>query len=454
MNKQIYIKKGLDIPLSGMPDQSISAGPVVSHVALFGLDYPGLKPRLLVNPGDAVGLGQPLFVDKRDPAVKYTAPGQGTVIAINRGVRRVLESIVIRLEDTGSEEVSFKSLTDDEIHALEGNYVASRLQQSGLWTALRTRPYSRVPASDSFPRSIFVTAIDTQPLAADPQVVTARHAGAFGTGLLALSQLTDGAIHLCTAADWAIPLPDLPRLQQVEFLGPHPAGLPGTHIHHLDPVGAGRTVWHIAYQDVIAIGQLFGRGTIDNNRVISLAGDGVTHPRLIETRLGASCDEIVANELTHSDASRVISGSVLNGRTASGTLSYLGRYHQQLCVIPEGGAKRLFDWLGIPLSNYSASSIFLRKTGQTRKVSFTTSQHGPFSGMIPLRVFETVMPLDILPSPLFRALMVRDTDQAQALGCLELDEEDLALSTFVCPAKYDYGAVLRINLEQIERETR
>ncbi len=452
MSLQIRIKYGLDIPISGTPEQSIHMGPPIQHVALCGLDYPGLKPKLLVAQGDTVGLGQALFIDKRDPAVQYSSPGQGTIVAVNRGARRILETIVIRLEESGVPDLSFDALTDNEIRQLDRNSVALRLHESGFWTAFRTRPYSRVPLAHSTPRSIFVTAIDTQPLAADPRVVVQSETSAFTSGLTVVSRLTPGAVRLCTGPGGDISIPEMANLQQVEFTGPHPAGLPGTHIHHLDPAGPERTVWHIGYQDVIAIGKLFTTGKIHTERVIALGGDRISKPRLISTRLGASTNELVKDEIRDPDSSRVISGSVLTGRWATGKLAYLGRYQNQLSVIGEHSQKNLFGWLGVLPRLYTASSILLKKTGHRRKLAFTTAQHGRFTGMLPLGLFDKVMPFDILASPLLRALMVKDTDQAQALGCLELDEEDLALCSFVCPAKYDYGAVLRTNLEQIEKE--
>jgi Na+-transporting NADH:ubiquinone oxidoreductase subunit A len=402
--------------------------------------------------GDRVGLGQPLFIDKRDPQVQYCSPGQGTVTAINRGARRVLESVVVRLEDAGVDDVCFEPVSDQHIDALDRDLVAGRLQQSGLWTAFRTRPFSRVPPADSSPCSIFVTAIDTRPFSTDPPLVVRDDSAAFVSGLWVLSLLTTGTVYLCTGPGWDIETPEIERLQTVEFSGPHPAGLPGTHIHLLDPVGADRVVWHIAYQDVIAIGKLFTSGVIHTTRVIALGGDCLIKPRLVKTRLGASTDELLDGEIHCPDAGRVISGSVLGGRSAFGGLAYLGRYHNQVSVIREGGDRHLFGWVGLFPRRYSAAPARLSGFGQNRKQSFSTAQNGRFTGMIPIRVFEKVMPLDILPSPLFRALMVKDTDQAQALGCLELDEEDLALSSFICPAKIDYGTALRINLEQIERE--
>ena len=447
-----HLKDGLNIPIQGRPEQSVHPGPSVRQVALSGRDYHGLKPKVLVSEGQQVKLGQPLFTDKQDPALLFTSPGTGTVIAVNRGARRALETIVIRLADNESEECSFESFTDDDIRSMENNRVANQLLASGSWPALRTRPFSRVPASGTTPRSIFVTAIDTQPLAADPRVVIRENRQAFNTGLLVLSRLTEGRVFLCTGTGWDIEQPGVERLQTVEFKGPHPAGLPGTHIHFLDPVGADSTVWHINYQDVIAFGNLFANGRIDTRRVVALGGESLRHPRLIRIRQGASIDELVAGEYENPKSCRVISGSVLTGRTATGNNAYLGRYHCQVSVIPERRDSRFLGWLGGVSGQYTASATFLRKMGHKQRYGFTTAQNGRFSGMLPVRVFDKVVPLDILPSSLFRAMMVRDTDNAQALGCLELDEEDLALCSFVCPAKYDYGTILRLNLAQIEKD--
>ena len=446
-----HLKDGLNIPIKGRPEQTVHPGHPVRQVALSGRDYHGLKPKVLVSEGQQVKLGQALFTDKQDPTVLFTSPGTGTVIAVNRGARRVLETIIIHLDDDESEECSFDSFSDDDIRSMDQSRVANQLQVSGSWPSLRTRPFSRVPASGTRPRSIFVTATDTQPLAADPRVVIRENRETFNTGLLVLSRLTEGSVFLCTGTEWDIKQPAIERLKTVEFKGPHPSGLPGTHIHFLDPVGADCTVWHINYQDVIAFGKLFASGRIDTRRVVAIGGESLRHPRLIRTRLGASIDDLIAGEVENPESCRVISGSVLTGRTANGNNAYLGRYHCQVSVIREQRKRRLLGWLGIVSGQYSASATFLRKMGHKQRFGFTTAQNGRFSGMLPVRVFDKVVPLDILPSSLFRAMMVRDTDHAQALGCLELDEEDLALCSFVCPAKYDYGAILRQNLEQIER---
>ena len=452
MQRSIRIKEGLNIPVAGKPAQEIHEAPQVSHVALCGPDYIGLKPRMLVAEGDSVDLAQPLFVNKHHPEVPFCSPGKGTVTAINRGPRRVLLSVVIRLDDNTTGEQRYEPMGPRRLTRLQHEETTERLRETGLWTAFRTRPFSRIPEADEVPRSIFVTAIDTRPLAADPMVVARGDSERLADGLHVMSVLTSGPVFLCSAPGWDIPVPASGQIRHVTFAGPHPAGLPGTHIHHLDPVGANRHVWQIGYQDVIAIGKLFSEGQLDTARIIALGGSCVQQPRLVKTRIGASIDELTGGCTDDCQGYRVLSGSVLGGRTAADGLSYLGRYHEQVSVIPEGGDRHLFGWTGVFPWRYSAARTFLRKAGHKRRHNITTAQNGRFSGMIPTRAFEKVLPMDILPSPLFRALLVRDTDQAQALGCLELDEEDLALCSFVCPAKADYGAALRINLEQIEKE--
>jgi len=452
MTHHIRIRKGLDVPVAGKPEQLVHTGNAIRHVALCGVDFVGLRPRLKVAVGDAVGLGQPLWKDKRDPAVCYPSPGRGVVTAINRGPQRALESVVVSLQDAGAGDVQFDALTTAQIDRLDRGQVAERMLCAGLWTAFRTRPFSRVPLSDSAPHAIFVTAIDTRPLAPDPAVVVARDVEHFALGLGILTRLTSGRVWLCTAADWHVDMPAIDRVSRAGFSGPHPAGLAGTHMHFLEPAGAERTNWHINYQDVTALGRLFHMGTIDTGRVVALCGAGVREPRLVTTRQGAALNELLRGCLNDPEDSRIVSGSVLDGRTTTGPLAYLGRYHDQVTVLREGGRSLVFGWAGILQRRYTSAPLFARRSGHRKQYAFDTAQIGRFSGMLPMHLFDRVMPLDILPSPLLRALLVKDTDGAQALGCLELDEEDLALCAFVCPAKNDYGAALRINLDQIEKE--
>lgn len=441
------IKNGLNIPVSGVPEQKIHDGPKVSSVAILGRDFNGLKPSMMVTEGDHVKVGDPLFVDKKNPDVKFTAPGAGTIRAINRGHQRVLQSVVIDL-DEDEQYVDFTKYDAGELDALSEEQVRQLLQESGAWTTLRTRPYSKVPKADSSPHSIFITAIDTRPLAADPTVIIGEDPDAFVNGVKVLRHLTEGKIFVTHADGASLPTLSTKGVETHAFGGPHPAGLAGTAIHELDPVGAGKTVWYIGYQDVMAIGRLFTTGRLSLTKVVSLAGPVVKEPRLIRTREGASTDDLIAGQINGGSV-RVISGSILAGYRANGWSAYLGRYNNQVTVLQEGQERTFMHWVRPGLKWFSFLNVF---TSRLDAYPMTTTQNGSRRAMVPIGSYEDVMPLDILATPLLRSLLVRDTDTAQKLGALELDEEDLALCTFVCHSKYEYGPALRACLEIIERE--
>ncbi|WP_066964088.1 Na(+)-translocating NADH-quinone reductase subunit A [Microbulbifer sp. Q7] len=442
------IRRGLDLPISGAPEQVIHDGPAAKTVAVVGPDYNGMKPTMAVAEGDSVKLGQLLFTDKKTEGVRYTAPAAGRVVAINRGARRVLQSVVIEVE--GDEAEQFASYSADQLGSLTAEQVRENLVESGLWTALRTRPFSKVPALDAQPSALFINAMDTNPLAADPVVVIAEQRDAFAQGVEILSKLADKTF-VCTAPDADIPVPGTASVQREAFAGPHPAGLSGTHIHFLHPVKPGRQVWTIGYQDVIAVGKLFETGKLFTDRVIALGGPQVNNPRLIRTRLGADLTALTAGELKDGD-NRLISGSVFGGLTATGPLAYLGRYANQVSVLVEGKERPFLHYLRAGNKRFSALPIYLSRLFKNRLYDFTTSANGSERAMVPIGAYERVVPLDVLPTQLLRALIVGDTATAQQLGALELDEEDLALCTFVCPGKYEYGPILRDNLTRIEKE--
>ncbi|MEM0955486.1 MAG: Na(+)-translocating NADH-quinone reductase subunit A [Pseudomonadota bacterium] len=454
----IKFKRGLEIPISGRPEQTLveseGSAPAVRSVAVVGFDYVGMKPTMEIQVGDAVRRGQRIFSDKKTDGVIFTAPATGTVAAINRGAKRVLQSVVIDVSDADSDPASAEAFTQysaDAASALDRDAIQTQLVNSGQWTCLRTRPFSRVPAVDTVPASIFITAIDTQPLAADPAVIIAEQPEAFALGQDLLSKLTEGKVYLCKAPGAEMPVGSAGAIQVEEFAGPHPAGLAGTHIHHLDPVGPNKTVWTVGYQDVIAIGRLFLDGVLYTSRIVSLAGPQVDQPRLLRTRLGADLESLCAGELKEG-SNRIISGSVLGGRRVQSGTSYLGRYHTQVSVLREGTERELLGWLSPGTQKHSNLSIYLSKLMPARLLDMTTSTNGSERAMVPVGSYETVVPMDILPTQLLRALIVGDTEMAQALGCLELEEEDLALCTYVCPGKYEYGPILRDNLTRIEKE--
>ena len=451
----IKTKKGLDIPVTGEPQQVIDISKsegVVKTVALMGKDYIGIKPTMFVKEGDRVKLGQALFSDKKNPGVNFTSPGSGRVKSINRGARRVLNSVVIELD--GDEKVTFKSYKESELSGLKEEQVKENLLESGLWTALRSRPYCKTPSPEQSPHSIFVTAIDTRPLAPNPELIIKQRSKDFINGLTVISKLTEGKTFLCKAPGADIPTTGAGNVVEAEFEGPHPAGLVGTHIHFLDPVSGSKSVWYLGYQTVMAIGALFTTGHLSVERVVSLAGPHVLKPRLIKTRIGANTGDIVEGELKESEC-RVVAGSLLHGHHAVAWAEYLGRYHNQITVLAEGRERELFGWIEPKGTNkFSLLNVFLssKEKKTNRRYPLTTSKQGSPRAIVPIGAYESVLPMDILPTPLLKALVVQDTDAAQQLGCLELDEEDLSLCTFVDPGKHDFGPVLRTNLTQIERE--
>ncbi|MGX9417083.1 Na(+)-translocating NADH-quinone reductase subunit A [Vibrio sp. RC27] len=444
----IIIKKGLDLPIAGAPSQVINDGNPITKVALLGEEYVGMRPTMHIRVGDEVKKAQILFEDKKNPGVKYTSPICGKVVEVNRGAKRVLQSVVI--EASGDDQVTFDKFEASQLSGLDRESIKAQLIDSGLWTALRTRPFSKVPAIDSTTKAIFVTAIDTNPLAADPKIVINEQADAFSAGLDILSALSEEKVFVCKTEE-SLPRSTQDNIEEHVFGGPHPAGLVGTHMHYLYPVNQETVAWSIDYQDVIAFGKLFLTGELYNERVVALAGPVVNKPRLVRTTLGANLDELVENEIMPGDV-RVISGSVLTGTHATGPHAYLGRYHSQVSALREGRDKDFLGWAMPGKNKFSITRSFLGHLFKGQLFNMTTSTNGSDRSMVPIGNYEKVMPLDMEPTLLLRDLCAGDSDNAIRLGVLELSEDDLALCTFVCPGKYDYGQLLRECLDKIEKE--
>ena len=450
-------RRGLQLPIEGPLPQQIDRARPTRHVALIAADYIGLRPALRVSVGDEVARGQVLLEDKKMPGVQHTAPAAGTIRAVHRGERRALQSVVIEVsrseyEGRDAAETTFRSFSGRHPTGLSRDDVVALLTESGLWTALRARPFGRVADPAVQPHSIFVTATDSQPLAPAIDRVAGGSDSEFERGLGALTRLTDGPVFVCTSQATPIAIPSLDRVRHEQFSGPHPSGTVGLHIHTLDPVGREKVVWHIGFQDVVAAGRLFETGSLDLTRVVAVGGPPVRQPRLLQTRVGASLDELLDAELDDVET-RTISGSILAGRTASGEIhGYLGRYHQQVSVLEEGRERTFMGWLGPGFDKFSTIPTFLSRLLPGKRFRFTTTTHGSRRAIVPIGMFERVLPFDILPTPLLRALLMGDAERAEELGCLELEEEDLALCTFVCPGKNDYGPLLRDVLDAIEGE--
>ena len=445
----IKIKRGLDIPLAGAPSGELDTGVTTRAAALLGADYHGMKPTMAVQVGDVVKRGDLLFTDKKCEGVRYTSPAGGRVSAINRGAKRAFQSVVVEID--GDEAASFEQYSAEAARELSAEAIKTQLIQSGQWTALRARPFGRVADPATSPAGLFITAIDTHPHAPDPEQVIAREADAFELGQTLLANLVDCPVHLCAAPGADMPQATHERISRHDFSGPHPAGLAGTHVHFLMGASAERIAWTIGYQDVIAVGRLFLDGALYAERVVALAGPSVSRPRLVLSRVGADLQALVAGEGEGDDA-RLLSGSVLGGRAVQSDTAYLGRYHQQVALLPEGRERAFMGWLSPGVNKHSVMGIYLSSWFGSKPLAMSTNTNGSERAMVPVGAYEKVMPLDILPTQLLRALLVGDTETAQALGCLELDEEDLALCTYVCPGKYEYGGILRDNLTRIEKE--
>ncbi|WP_028578752.1 Na(+)-translocating NADH-quinone reductase subunit A [Desulfogranum japonicum] len=446
----ITITKGVDLPLEGAPRQEIREGNRIAHVALVGDDFIDLKPSMLVREGDRVQLGQPVFTDKKNPGFSFTAPGCGVVQSIHRGAKRKFESLVIELD--GEDAVSFSHLTEKQPAGMSPEEIRQALFDSGLWTAFRTRPYGKIPACTATPSSVFVNSMDSQPLGVDPAVVVSGHEEEFRLGLEVLVAMLGVPVHICSSEKTSAAVTETELISCWQFSGPHPAGLPSTHIHYIDPVHEGKEVWLLDYHDVISLGHLFLKGEIRTEIIVALGGENFSNPSLVRTFQGACLQELCMDELVDKQGQRLLSGSVLDGRPDSVYTGYLGRYHRQVSVVKEGSGRSLFGWMAPGTKRFSVTRLFASAfSRQAKMLPFITAVWGGDRAIYPLDVYDRVMPLDIMALPLLKSLAIRDTEKSAALGCLELVEEDLALCSFVCPGKNEFGPMLREVLRSIER---
>ena len=448
------ISKGLNVPIAGEPTQQVDGVKTVSKVAVVAADFPTMKPKMMVSVGDTVKCGQALFEDRKKPGVFYVSPGAGTVSAINRGAKRALQSVVVNLSENGDagDHQTFESFANVKDNASpSAEEVTALLLESGMWTAFKERPYGQIPSAESRPGALFLTCTDTEPLSGDIEKILAGNEEDFAMGVRILSTLSE-KVYLCVAPGSKAHAGKTEGVTVEEFTGKHPAGLAGTHIHMLYGASRSKTAWSIHLADIIGVGYLFRTGQVFTKRIISLAGPQVSNPRLVETRMGAFLDEIVASELKEGE-NRVISGSPLSGRTSMGELhGFLGRHHRQVTVLEEGREREFLGWLAPGANKFSSIPVFLSALFGGKRFNFTTTTHGEHREMVPIGMYERIMPLDIIPTFLLRSLEINDLERAEQLGALELDEEDVALCSFVCPGKQDYSIHLRRVLNQIYKE--
>ena len=422
---RVNIENGFELNQGRDPGATIEEDKSSGACALLGRDYSDVNLQMLVEEGEQVRAGQAIMCDRRRPHIRFTSPCSGIVSRIHRGRKRRLISVQISNQNS-TDAISFDIPDQADRQGLK-----NLLLESGLWTAIRSRPFDVIADPDSSPEALLITAIDTRPLAPNPAVILFRYSHDFATGLRALCELVDAPVYLCKPESQNIDRETTLRVEEFEFKGRHPAGLVGTHIKALCPIRFdGNQVWHIGYQDVISLGHLLNNGQPWMHRVISLAGSAVKNPRLITVPMGAGIDDLVNGELSETKSLRVISGSLIDGSDASGYEAFLGRFHSQLTVTTE-------------------SAVTPRKGWMSRLFDTSSATDEP---LIALPDLDRVAPSGILAVPLLRALMAGDVERARDLGALELVEDDMALLSYCCTSGVDYGQLLRKTLNQITRE--
>ncbi len=447
MSITVKLKKGLDIRLKGQAEKVLNPELHSSLYAVKPIDFPGLTPKLNVKTGDKVLAGSPLFHDKLRPEIFFTSPVSGTVTAITRGDRRKLLEVVVEKSD--DEYIDFGKADPT---AITREAIKEKLLKSGLWPVIRQRPYHIVARHTDTPKAIFISAFDTAPLAPDHNFIFDNSSDShFKTGLRALKRLTDGRLHLAVngMTEPSELLKDAPA--EIErFSGPHPAGNVGIQIHHIDPVNKGETVWYVNPQDVIAIGRLFEEGRYIHERIIALTGSEINKPQYYKIRSGASVSSLLKDNLKQVKV-RVISGNVLTG-TRIEPEGYLGFYDSQVTVIPEGDYFEFFGWMMPGLDKFSFYKTFASKLFPKKEYSLDTNFHGGERAFVMTGQYEKVVPMDIYPMQLLKAILAEDIDMMENLGIYEIAEEDFALCEYICPSKIEIQSIIRKGLDLMARE--
>lgn len=447
----ITITRGRDIPLAGAAQPKIVATPLPETVAVQPVDFRGVRPKPLVHEGDAVEVGTPVILDKNRDGVVWVSPASGTVKAVVRGEKRALLAVVIACDGKQTARQG-NIVAPDEIASLSPSDIITRLKEFGLWPALRQRPFSHVADPNVRPKSIFVQAMNTEPLALDHDLIVGLdQIETFQTGLDLLKKLSDGNVFVCVSARSRSEVWNrLKRVHVERFDGPHPAGCVSTHIHHLDPIRKGDVVWYVHCQDVLRLARVFLQGRYDPSTVVAVTGPGVPENERVvkQTVVGAPAAFLAGG--VH-DGMRYISGSVLSGRDV-GPDGHLGYFHTQLTVLPRGGRREFLGWLKPGFDKFSFSRMFLSALRRPAEVVLDTDLNGSERAIVLNDVYDRYVALDIMTFFLIKAILAGDIDEAERLGILECDEEDFALCSFACPSKTDVGGIIRRGLDMIYEE--
>lgn len=447
MSLSVKLKKGLDIRLKGQAEKILNQEVQSLRYAVKPVDFPGLTPKLDVRIGDKVMAGSPLFHDKMKPEVVFVSPVSGSVVEIARGDRRKLLEVIV--EKDGDDYIDFGKADPTLISREE---IIHKMLKSGLWPVVRQRPYHIIARNTDTPKAIFISAYDSAPLAPDYNFIFDNSSGAhFRNGLTVLKRLTDGSLHMVIngKSEPSDILKDAPA-EIAKFSGPHPAGNVGIHIHHIDPVNKGETVWYVNPQDVIAIGRLFEEGKYMHDRIVALTGSEVIKPQYYRIRSGASVLSLVSDNVKSGNL-RYISGNVLTGAKIEQD-GYLGFYDSQITVIPEGDYFEFFGWMMPGLDKFSFYKTFASKLLPAKDYLLDTNFHGGERAFVMTGQYEKVVPMDIYPMQLFKAILAEDIDLMENLGIYEVAEEDFALCEYICPSKIEIQSIVRKGLDLMVRE--
>ncbi|MFO7617453.1 MAG: Na(+)-translocating NADH-quinone reductase subunit A [Bacteroidales bacterium] len=450
MSKVIKIKRGLDIRLKGPAERSFLESRLPELFAIKPTDFKGIVPKVTVKPGQEVRAGEPVMCDKVHPGIIWVSPVSGVVEAVNRGERRKLLDVVIR----GAASDDFVPLLKADPKTLGAEQVREQILQSGLWPALIQRPYGVVANPGVKPRDIFISGFDTAPLAPDLDLILQDEAAGFKAGVEALKKLTTGKVYVSLPEGYGSSgvMPGVPGVEYNYFSGPHPSGLAGIQIHHLAPINKGEVVWTVSPQHVARIGNSFLKGHADTRWVVALTGSGLKRTGYLRTRMGACINGWLDGNLNDQDSrARVISGNVLTGSMINPE-NYIGYYDSHITVIPEGDHYDLFGWAIPGYRKFSNSRAFLSALNRNRDWDLDTNLKGGHRAFVVTGQYEKVLPMDILPVFLLKAVLAEDIDRMEQLGIYEVIEEDFALCEFVCSSKIDVQDILRTGLDLMRKE--
>jgi len=452
MGKFIRLKKGFSINLVGKASTKVVDIDQSETVVIKPTDFYGIyMPKVMVNVGDSVKAGTPLFHDKRHEQIVFTAPVSGEIVEVKRGEKRKLLEIKI-LADKKVEFESFKKYSVSDINNASASELKAQLMASGVWTNLVQRPFGVVADPSAAPKAIHISAFDTHPLAPDYSILFNGQDHFFQVGIDVLKKLTSGAVHVNTqaASEIATVFSQVKGAEVNKFSGPHPAGCVGVQIHHLDPINKGDVVWTISPAGVIQIGKLFLQGIYDASKLVALTGSEVKNPQYYKTYTGASVKRFIDGNLTN-DHVRVISGNALTG-TAIGKDGHLGFFDQQITVLPEGDYAEFVGWITPgkrKLSFHRSIGLFSFLSPSKERV-VDTNTHGEPRAFVQSGIFEQVTPMDVLPTHLLKSILAQDIDEMEALGIYEVVEEDLALCEFVDVSKHNVQEIIREGIELVQ----